>query len=199
MNHFNRLTSRNDWIVLVFLRKQAIINESKNSICELLFFREHDDYKFFRSQQSRFFCTHNLTKRFINAMNTDETICCENMFDNVFCVLSRCEIWYEKYDINFFVQKFSVTIHFRSCEMWFERYDTNFFMQKLFVTIRSRDLIWSFYDQRFDCLISSEKMTYARSWLVERRMYLWWGDSDDRISSNSSNCERLIKSDESDS
>ncbi len=99
--------------------------------------------------------------------------------------------------------------------IWEIRY--KFFMQKLSVTICFRDLVWSSHRQCFDCLVSIQRMTYVRSRLVERRMCSWWDDSSDFISSNwerfiiwkrlksdsdnriSSNCERLIKSDESDS
>ncbi len=185
----------------------------------IVFFREHDDYKFSRSQQ--FFFLHARFSEFfweklIIAMNIDETVCCENILDNVFCVLSRCKMWFEKYDTNLLVQKFFVSICSRSCEMWFEKYDTNFLIQKLFVTICSRDLVWSFHRQYFDCLVSSKRMTYTRFRLIERRVCFWWDDSNDRISSNwkrfiiwerfkndsnnriSSNCERFIKFDKSD-
>ncbi len=122
--------------------------------------------------------------------------------DNMFCVLSRCEMWSEKCDSDFFVQEF-------------------------FVTIRFRDLAWSFHHQCFwlssldsasnACSFSTRRVTCTCSRLVERRMCFWWDDLDDRISSNwerfiiwkrlrndsnnriSSNCERLIKSNESDS
>jgi hypothetical protein len=110
--------------------------------------------------------------------------------------------------------------------MWSEKCDSDFFVQKFFVTIRSRDLIWSshrqcFWLSNFDSAsdaysFSTRRVTYVRSRFVEQRMCLWWDDLDDRISSNWKrfiiwerlkndldsrillNCERLIKSDESD-
>ncbi len=99
----------------------------------IAFFREHDDYKLFRSQQS--FFLHDFV-----SFSEKSCYCDEYWWDdllrknvnNVFCVLSRCEMWSEKYDTNFFVQKSLITIRSWSCEMWSKIYDTNFFMQILF-------------------------------------------------------------------
>jgi hypothetical protein len=107
-------------------------------------------------------------------------------------------------------------LHFVSkCEMWSEKCDSNYLLQKLFEMIRSRDHAWSFHRQFFfDRLISlfSEwrmlildyRMTYICSRSVERR--LWWDVKLDEASHQTWNeathqiwRKRLIKLDESDS
>jgi hypothetical protein len=193
MNRFNCLTSQNDWMMILFLQKQAIINENKRFVCKLLFFESITIISFFARNNLIFL--HDLVNfseknRYCNEYWWDDLL--REYINNVFCVL----FW---------------------CEMWFKKYDTSFFMQKLFVTIRFRNLTWSFHHQCFDCLISIQRMTYARFRLVEQRICFWWNDSNDCISSNwerfiiwkrfkndsdnriSLNCERFIKFDESDS
>jgi hypothetical protein len=193
MNHFNRLISRNNWIVLVLLKKQAIMNENKCFVCKLLFFENMTIISFFVCNNS--LLLHNLMNFSEKNRYCDEywwNDLLREYVENMFCVLFRCE-------------------------MWFEKYDTNFFMQRLFVTIRSRDFVWSFHRQCFDFLVSIQRVTYVRFRFVKRRMCSWWDDSNDCISSNwkrfiiwkrfrsdsdnriSLNCERFIKSDESNS
>ncbi len=83
--------------------------------------------------------------------------------DNVFCVLSRCKMWFEKCDSNFFVHKF-------------------------FMTIRFRDLVWLFHCQCFwlfsldlmsdACSFSTRRMTYVCSWCIKQRVLVFDLSSD---------------------
>ncbi len=169
------------------------MNENKRFVFELFFFENMTIINFFA--RNNFSFLHDLVNfskenRYCDEYWWDDLL--RKYVDNVFCVLFRCE-------------------------MWSEKYDTDLLMQKLFVMIRFRDLAWSFHHQCFDCLISIQRVMYARSRFVKRRMCFWWSDSDDRISSNWErfiiwerlksdsnnrillNCERFIKFDENDS
>ncbi len=101
------------------------------------------------------------------------------------------------------------------CEMWSEKCDSDYLLQKLFEMIRFRDHAWSFHRQFFlDRLVSlfSEwrmlildyRVTYVCSRSVERR--LWWDVKLDEAShqiwsetTHQTWRKRLIKLDESDS
>jgi hypothetical protein len=123
----------------------------------MTFFRKHNDYKFSRSQQF-FFCTHDLVNFFEKCSLLQwilmKRFAAKNV-DNVFYVLSRRKMWFEKCDSDFFVQRF-------------------------FVTIRSCDFVWTSYRQYFWLLnldsasdaysFSTRRVTYACSRFVERRM-----------------------------
>ncbi len=96
MNRFNCLTSRNDYIMFVFLRKQAIINKSKCFVCELFFFfKNMTIINFFA--RNNFLLLHdlmNFSEKIANAMNIDEAICCENILITCFasCLDMRCDL-----------------------------------------------------------------------------------------------------------
>jgi hypothetical protein len=93
------------------------------------------------------------------------------------------------------------------CEMWFEKCDSDFFFAKIVWAIHSRDHAWSFHRQFFWSfnLIFSEwrmfildyRVTYVYSRFVERR--LWWDVIKLDKTFHQSHCERLIEFDESDS
>jgi hypothetical protein len=128
MSRFRHLTSRKDCIVFVLLKKQAIMNESKRFVCELLFFENMTIISFFaRSNLSFLHDLMRFQRRFTVAMNV-KTNCLRKYVDNVdnvFCVLSRnvkCDL------------KNAIQI----C-----------FLQKLFKMIHSRDHTWSSYRQFF--------------------------------------------------
>jgi hypothetical protein len=82
-----------------------------------------------------------------------------------------------------------------------------YFLLKLFVTIRSRDYVWSFRRQFFWLFnfvfdewrmsILDYRMTYARSRLVERR--LWWNVIKFNKTFHQTHYKRFIKFDENDS
>jgi hypothetical protein len=184
MNRFRRLTSRKDWFVLVFLRKQMIMNENKRFIDELLFFENMTIISFFARSNFFLFCTiwwNSVNKSLLwwiqinefsdenlfAAMNI-KTNCCENML--ITCFASCFEMWNVIWKMRFrFV-----------------------FCLKLFETIRFRDHAWSSHRQFYwsfnfafwrmthahsrlssdVCLFSICRATYVCSRLVERR--LWW-------------------------
>ncbi len=159
-------------------------------------------------------------------MNIDKMTCCENMLITCFAFYLdvRC-------DLRNAIQIFSCRSFLWQFVLDHVKCDSRntiqvFFLQKLFVTIRFRDFAWLFHRQCFwlssldstsdACSFLTRQVTYVCSRCIERRMCLWWNDSDDRISSNwerfiiwkrfkndsdnriLSNCERFIKLDESD-
>jgi hypothetical protein len=162
MNRFRRLTSRKDCIVLVLLKKQTIMNESKRFVCELLFFENMTIISFFaRSNLSFLHDLMRFQRRFTVAMNA-KTNCLRKYADNVFCVLSRNV----RCDLRNAIQICS--------------------LQRLFEMIHSRDHAWSSHRQFFffffwssslifdkwRMLILDYRVTYACSRSVERRMFV---------------------------
>ncbi len=114
----------------------------------IAFFREYDDYKLSRSQQSFFLharFSEFFWKMFIIAMNIDKTICCENMLITcfTFCLDVRC-------DLRNAIQIFS-------CRNFLWRFVLVILLDHLIVSVS-------------DCLVSIQRVTHAHSRHVEWRM-----------------------------
>jgi hypothetical protein len=172
------------------------------------FFQVHDDYKLFSFAIISFFCT--IYWIFLKKVRYCDKYWRDDLLwkyvDNVLCILSRCEMWFEKCDSNFLVQNFFVTIRSRSCEMWFKKYDTNFSYAKIvcddsfskFCLISSSMFWLSSLNSTNDVYsFSTYQMTYVCSWIVERRICLFESDSKTnqtisfhQIASDSSNSTR---------
>ncbi len=142
MSRFSRLTSRNNWIMLVLLKKQAIMNESRRFVCELLFWKNMTIISFFArsnllflhdlwsSSNQRFIVDDERASEFLLKINYWDDLLWEYAC-NVFCVLSRnvrCDLrdTIQIFSCRSFLWLFAVIIRSRLCEIWSEKYDTQF-------------------------------------------------------------------------
>jgi hypothetical protein len=116
MNRSRRLTSRKDWIVLVLLKKQTIMNENKRFVYELLLFENMTIISFFA--RSNFSFLHDLM-RFCKKIHycdeyeliNTEIVCCENM--SITCFASCLEMWDVIWEMRF---RF---VFCKDCLKWF--------------------------------------------------------------------------------